>query len=220
MHEVRDISRIEGFSDAVFGFAITLLVVSLEVPTRFSDLVAVFKGLPAFGITFAMLLLVWHEHHSFFQRYGLRDGPTIWLNGALLFVVMVYIYPLKFLFSLIAGPQGSFAAGTAPPIAAHELVTLMVIYGIGFASIFALLAVMYWRAARLAPSLGLSAPARREAYVGVGHSLVYVAVAFVSIAIVLVVGVYGAFWGGIAYGLIGPAQGVYHRLAERRMTET
>lgn len=28
----REISRIEGLSDAVFGFAITLLVVSLEVP--------------------------------------------------------------------------------------------------------------------------------------------------------------------------------------------
>ena len=27
-----DVSRIEGLSDAVFGFAVTLLVVSLEVP--------------------------------------------------------------------------------------------------------------------------------------------------------------------------------------------
>ena len=28
----REISRLEGLSDAVFGFAITLLIVSLEVP--------------------------------------------------------------------------------------------------------------------------------------------------------------------------------------------
>ena len=31
----KEISRIEGLSDAVFGFAITLLVVSLEVPKKF-----------------------------------------------------------------------------------------------------------------------------------------------------------------------------------------
>ena len=31
----REVSRIEGFSDAVFGFALTLLVVSLEVPDNF-----------------------------------------------------------------------------------------------------------------------------------------------------------------------------------------
>jgi uncharacterized membrane protein len=34
----REVSRIEGFSDAVFGFALTLLVVSLEVPDNFDGL--------------------------------------------------------------------------------------------------------------------------------------------------------------------------------------
>lgn len=33
-----DVSRIEGLSDAVFGFAVTLLVVSLEVPKTFAEL--------------------------------------------------------------------------------------------------------------------------------------------------------------------------------------
>jgi hypothetical protein len=78
----REVTRLEGFSDAVFGFAITLLVVSLEVPATYDALLATFRGPPAFAITFALLLLVWHEHHTFFRHFGLQDGLTIWLSGS------------------------------------------------------------------------------------------------------------------------------------------
>ena len=35
----REVTRLEALSDAVFGFAATLLVVSLEVPQTFPELV-------------------------------------------------------------------------------------------------------------------------------------------------------------------------------------
>ena len=50
----REVSRVEGFSDAVFGFALTLLVVSLEVPAIFADLKAILSGFFPFGLMFAL----------------------------------------------------------------------------------------------------------------------------------------------------------------------
>ena len=205
-----DATRIEAFSDAVFGFAITLLVVSLEVPASFDDLMRVMRGLPVFAITFAILLMMWQEHHRLFKNFPCDDGPTIWLNGALLFVVVSYIYPLKFLFTGIVGPNGRrFGQGSF--IRLEQMSTLMIVYGIGFATIFLLFAAMYWRAARR-----VTDPLQRhDARVLIGHSFVYVSVAAVSMVLALFGGAYASAWSGVAYGLIGPFQGLYHALTAR-----
>ena len=94
-----EVSRIEAFSDVVFGFSLTLLVVSLEVPRTFTDLLADMRGFLPFAVCFAIFALVWWLHHNFFRRYGLDDGITATLNFVLLFVMLFYTYPLKFLFT-------------------------------------------------------------------------------------------------------------------------
>src|SRR4030095_14691309 len=83
-----EISRLEAFSDAVFAFALTLLVVSLEVPKSYAQLMNLMSVFPAFACCFGVLLWIWYEHNLFFRRYGLQDPYTVVLNGALLFVVM------------------------------------------------------------------------------------------------------------------------------------
>ena len=115
-------SRVEALSDGVIAFAITLLVVSLEVPRTFNELLVTMRGFLAFAITFAMLFHVWHTQYRFFRRYGLNDNFTIWMTALLLFVVLFYVYPLKFVWTLMINVMLGFgmtvetSAGRVEPV--------------------------------------------------------------------------------------------------------
>ena len=96
------VSRIEGLSDAVFGFAITLVAISLEVPRTAVELLHNAVGFVPFVASFLVLFFVWRSQFEFFRRYGLEDETTIWLTGMLLVFVLSLIYPLKFLLNVFA----------------------------------------------------------------------------------------------------------------------
>jgi uncharacterized membrane protein len=138
-------SRIDGFSDVIFGFAITLLVVSLEAPKTFDELNHSLRGFIPFAICFVMLILVWYSHYKFFRRYNLHDAGTIAINAMLLFVVLFYVYPLKFLFTVLtAGVLGDNGAFGTPA----QMRELMVLYGVGFTAVYLLFVALYWNAWR------------------------------------------------------------------------
>ena len=150
-----EISRLEAFSDAVFAFALTLLVVSLEVPKSYEALMNLMFGFPAFACCFGVLYWIWYEHNLFFRRYGLQDPYTVFLNGALLFVVMFYVYPLKFM--LDSGfahflPIGS--RGLAPMTLA-QLSRASAVYGLGFVALFVMFGLLYRHAYGKRTELGL-----------------------------------------------------------------
>src|SRR5207237_113711 len=81
---------LEGFSDCAFGFAITLLVVSLDVPSRFSALLDLLRSFPSFAVSFAIIAGIWYAQYRFFRRYGVEDTVTVVLTLTLLFVVLFY----------------------------------------------------------------------------------------------------------------------------------
>jgi len=60
-------SRLETFSDAVFAFALTLIIVSVEVPKSFDDLLETMKGTVSFAVCFAALFQIWNSQNIFFQ---------------------------------------------------------------------------------------------------------------------------------------------------------
>ncbi|HEX5435457.1 MAG TPA: TMEM175 family protein [Candidatus Angelobacter sp.] len=142
-----EITRLEGFTDAVFAFAVTLLVVSLEVPHTYAELVTAMKGFVAFGVCFAMLVSVWYHHYVYSRRYGLQTRYTIALNSMLIFVVLFYVYPLKFLFTLVVnGLSGGTLGNAAGMISDADLPSLMVIYSLGYTAVFGLFSLLYFYA--------------------------------------------------------------------------
>lgn len=210
----REVSRLEAFSDAVFAFSATLLVVSLEVPQTVPELVADLSGFAAFALSFGALMLIWTVHNAFFRRYGLQDRVTVLLNSVLLFVVLFYVYPLKFVsrgFVASYTGIGEFNVATL-----EELGLLFALYSGGFAALFACVAGMYANAWRLREVLGLDAAERHEAATHARTYAIFVAVGLLSVALALT-GV-GLGWAlpGLVYWLLGPLCWVHGWWSERR----
>ena len=205
-----EISRIEGLSDAVFGFAITLLVVSLEVPKTFNELLEAMHGFGAFAICFMLLFIVWYNQYKFFRRYGLQDTITVVLNGALLFVVLFYVYPLKFLFTALVdrftGGRGQVLLpdGQVEAIMeAGQVSQLMLIFSVGYLAVFSVFVFLYLRAYKKRDELELSTLEIFDTVSSVKEYALHCSIAIISIALVLIGGPQMAGLAGSIYMLTG-----------------
>src|SRR4029453_14164526 len=93
-------TRLETFIDAVFAFAITMLVIATQqIPHDIETLLAAFKNVPAFVRSIIVLGIFWRGHWLWSRRYGLEDGVSIFISWAMIVTMLIYIYPLKALFS-------------------------------------------------------------------------------------------------------------------------
>lgn len=216
--------RIEGLADAVFGFALTLLVVSLEVPNSFDELLATMRGFFAFAISGWLLYAVWCDHYMFFRRYGLQDNVTMHLSAVLLFVVLFYVYPLKFLFTAlidellgISTQVGSSPGDVVETIRAGQWPLLVVLFSTGFVVVQLVFFLLYWRAYSLREMLELDtyeASITRQELQGY---LLLAGVGLASIAIALLGGEEATTWAGWVYLLSWPLMTIHgHIMARRR----
>jgi len=220
-----EVSRLEALSDAVFGFAITLLVVSLEVPRTYAQLMDAMRGFVAFAASFAILFLVWFHQYRFFRRYGLQDGVTVLLNALLLFVVVFFVYPLKFVFTLVIdqmmGSSGVVMVNGHPARVFTEQGQsgqMMVVFSLGYIAVFGLFALMHVRAARLHEELALSPLELFATRGNVVEALLNVAIGIVSVIVALVAPPRAAAaLAGMTYMLVGPVLTANGFLAGRRL---
>jgi Endosomal/lysosomal potassium channel TMEM175 len=204
-----EITRIEGLSDGVFAFAVTLLVVSLEVPKTFNELAVTMRGFGAFAISSALLFMIWYNQYKFFRRYGMQDTITVCLNAILLFVVLFYVYPLKFLFSFLVNvvtgghgevrlPNGNVEA----MVERDQMGTLLMIFGIGYVAVFGVFVLLYLRAYRRRKQLELNDIEIFDTRNSIQECALNCAVGLLSLMIAAFGGRYSMF-AGPAYMLIG-----------------
>jgi uncharacterized membrane protein len=218
-----EVLRIEALSDAVFAFAVTLLVVSLEVPKTFNELAETMRGFGAFAISFGLLFLVWFNQYRFFRRYGLQDNLTLILNGILLFVVLFYVYPLKFLFTtlvdrLMGGhneirlPNGNVEAALEP----GQIGSLMLIFGAGYLAVFGVFVLLYLHAYRKRKELDLNKFELLDTRASLQESALHCLIAVLSMLIILIGGAQYAGWAGITYMLTGVVMGTHGTIMGKR----
>jgi uncharacterized membrane protein len=226
-----EIARIEGLSDAVFAFAVTLLVVSLEVPKTFNELAELLRGFLPFAISFFLLMQVWHEQYRFFRRYNLQDSTTTFLNCILLFVVLFYVYPLKFLWTYLVStwtahgqpPQVHLANGTVEMmIEPHQLSQLMAIFSGGYLAVSCIFLLLFRHALRKRDQLDLDTREIHLTKVSIGAIALQGVTAAISLGMVLLGGAGFGGWAGIIYPIVlGPGFTIYYSIMaakERRLT--
>ncbi|MBA3870182.1 MAG: DUF1211 domain-containing protein [Anaerolineae bacterium] len=195
-----EVSRIEGLSDAVFAFSITLIVISLEVPKTFDDLLSTMNGAAGFAISFFLLMGLWYSHYLFFRRYGLKDSLTIILNNCLLFVVLLYVFPLKFLATLLI--DEIIGLPTESLIRTEQIPSLMIIYGIGFIAVYVIFSLMYYNAYRQRERLELNESEQLDTLSTLLSHVSFAITGFVSVVIAVIGGLAWSSLAGFAYPIM------------------
>lgn len=153
-----EMTRLETFCDAAFAFALTMLVISVDsIPSSFAELIHALKGTPAFAASFAMIASVWAGHRKWSRRYGLEDSLTTIISLGMVFVMMIYVYPLKMVFSaMFSWMTNGWAPTNFSLSTSGELIGIFQVYGVGFFALHALIGLLYWRALHAAKELRLN----------------------------------------------------------------
>ena len=152
-------TRLETFVDAAFAFALTLLVISFDaVPASYDELVNALRAIPAFLLGFAVLMMFWAAHRKWLIRFGLDTTTAMMISLVLVFVILVYVYPLR---AMSTAAVSAMTNGWLPTIfvvtSVDQVRGLFGIYGSGFVLCSACIVALNAHALSLRKSLSLTA---------------------------------------------------------------
>lgn len=224
-------TRLENLTDAVFAFSVTLLVISSEVPKTYVELEASMYGFVGFIACTMMLFGIWNSHNEFFLRYGLTDKLTKTLNFLFLFLLLFYIYPLKYLFSFIGtlfylrikmalGDQSEALLIKMNELSASNMeveqwTDLMVRFGVGIFCIYTIFFAFYRNALKKREQLQLNDLEFHETKTYMHCYLFVMAVSVISILVVLLFGGDYSHVSGLIYVSIAIFTPIYKKRRNR-----
>lgn len=218
-----DMTRTETFTDAAFAFALTLLVVSIDsIPSTYEELWFAVQGIPAFGLSCALLFLFWYGHWNWSRRYGLEDFPSIVLSFALVFVMLCYVYPMKYVSSIfVAWITDQRVEVGANINSIDELYGIFTIYSIGFVALCVVVLLLYLRAWAIRDELRLDVVERYVTRSEIGSWMILASVGGLAILMGLFAPHHPLTVPGWAYMLLPvvmPAWGVMRGRQLERLT--
>jgi Endosomal/lysosomal potassium channel TMEM175 len=218
-------TRLEGFVDASFAFAMTLIVISIgHVPNTIEEMLHAMRGVPTFAVCFLLISRLWLGHRFFSRHYDIEDYKTVVLSLTLVFVMLLYVYPLRLMFSLMfAGLSHGWLADEQLVGTVDDLRGAYIVFGVGLMSISLIFVALFRHALSLADTIGLDA---NEVLVTHMRSLGWLCTAGVAMLSILVA-VFIDFDGsrpwtysfpGVVYWLLMFTRPTINAIIKRRLT--
>lgn len=218
--DIREVetARLDAFVDASFAFAVTLLIIAGAEPLNdFSDLVRALGRIPAFAAGFALVVMFWLGHRSYGRIAPRRDTWSATLSLAIVFMVLIYVFPLRL---LTEAGAAYFSGGRLPGggliDTLGQLRGVYTVYGVGFAFLSWLYFLLYGHALKRGVVAGLAESDRDEAEESRAIWGLIAVTGMLSAAMAWVIPLAAAPWApGFAYWLI-PFGLYFANLIERR----
>lgn len=217
------VTRTETFVDAAFAFALSLLAIAgQEIPGSVAELELALKGLPAFAASFLVLVQFWSGHAEWSRRYGLDDTASRRLSLLLVFLALVFVYPLRMVFgSLFSALSSGWLPARFTIEAWSQVPVLFLAFAAAMGAMAATMVALYHHAWRQRGALRLDAGECAATARERRHWAVMLAVSGLSIALALAIPAeprFGAWIGlpGFVFFLIQPLQWGCDRVASAR----
>jgi uncharacterized membrane protein len=171
-------ARLEAFSDGVLAIIITIMVLELPTPHG-TDLAALKPVLPILGaylLAFINVGIYWSNQHHMLQAATKVDGSALWANNAMLFVLSLVPFLIRWM-----GEEGIHPL----PVALYGVV--LVLAAAGYLFLERSLIALQGEGSKLKEAVG----SKKKEWVSVTGYLLGAALAFVSpvISVVLYVAV-------------------------------